>query len=271
METDLPLEVIYGYKVHPAASLFPLLEGDEFESLVLSIQTLGLINPIILHNGMLIDGRNRLRAVEHLKTKYSNIELVTKNLALDVVSVSEFIMDVNSERRHLSPDQIAFIAAELIPKIQEEKKAKQESTQFKAGNNAGPDGRRGKEPVNTIPCSPVPRDIPKMHEQSTIGQVALASKQSHHKAAQAVAVVKAIEAGELPKETKTKILSGEVKLKDVAPKPKKKELTRDLQLELALANITQSINQYLSIEYASIRLLELAINSYLDSIKKEKR
>ena len=75
METDLPLEVIYGYKVHPAASLFPLLEGDEFESLVLSIQTLGLINPIILHNGMLIDGRNRLRAVEHLKTKYSNIDL----------------------------------------------------------------------------------------------------------------------------------------------------------------------------------------------------
>lgn len=270
METDLPLEVIYGYKVHPAASLFPLLEGDEFESLVLSIQTLGLINPIILHNGMLIDGRNRLRAVEHLKTKYSNIELVTKNLALDVVSVSEFIMDVNSERRHLSPDQIAFIAAELIPKIQEEKKAKQESTQFKPGNNANPEGKN-RRTVDTIPCPPVPRDIKAKHEQSTIGQVALASKQSHHKAAQAVAVVKAIEAGELPKETKTKILSGEVKLKDVAPKPKKKELTRDLQLELALANITQSINQYLSIEYASIRLLELAINSYLDSIKKEKR
>jgi len=271
METDLPLEVIYGYKVHPAASLFPLLEGDEFESLVLSIQTLGLINPIILHNGMLIDGRNRLRAVEHLKTKYSNIELVTKNLALDVVSVSEFIMDVNSERRHLSPDQIAFIAAELIPKIQEEKKAKQESTQFKAGNKAGPNGRKGKEPVNTDSYSPIPRDVKQMNEQSTIGQVALASKQSHHKASQAVAVVKAIEAGELPKETKTKILSGEVKLKDVAPKPKKKELNRDLQLELALYHVTQAMDRYMAVEYASIRLLELGINAYIDLLKKELR
>lgn len=48
METDLPLEVIGGYKVHPAASLFPLLEGEDFTDLVESIKTYGLMHPIIV-------------------------------------------------------------------------------------------------------------------------------------------------------------------------------------------------------------------------------
>jgi len=279
METDFSLEVIGNYKVHPAASLFPLIEGEEFDALVMSIKTVGLMNPIVLKDGMLIDGRNRLRAILELQSKHSSIKILTKELELDVKSISEYIFHTNIQRRHLTPDQMASIGYEILPMIQQEREAKQAATQFKPGVSPNPAGRKGKEQVDTIPCPPAPRDIKAKHEQSTVGQIAKLTKVSHHKAAQVVAVAKAVEAGELPKETIAKVKSGEVKLKDVAPKPipkpvlrpEKKEKSRDLQLELALYHVTQAMDEYMSVQYASVRLLELAINAYLDSIKKESR
>lgn len=282
METDLPLEVIGNYKVHPAASFFPLIEGEEFDALVMSIKTVGLMNPIILKDGMLIDGRNRLRAILELQSNHSSIKILTKELELDVKSISEYIFHTNIQRRHLTPDQMASIGYEILPMIAKEREAKQVATQFKPGVSGNPIGKV-KEQVDTDSYPPAPRDIKKKNEQSTVGQIAKLAKVSHHKARQVVAVAKAVEAGELPQETIAQVKSGEVKLKDVAPKPipkpipkpdpkpEKKEMTRDLQLELALYHVTQAIDEYLSVQYASIRLLELAINAYLDSIKKESR
>jgi ParB-like chromosome segregation protein Spo0J len=51
-----------GLQVHPAAAMFPLLEGPEFEELCDDIQASGLANPIVIHGDILLDGRNRLRA-----------------------------------------------------------------------------------------------------------------------------------------------------------------------------------------------------------------
>ena len=273
METDLPLEVIGGYKVHPAASLFPLIEGEDFEDLVFSIKTLGVLQPIVVSKGMLIDGRNRLRAVTRLRKEGCTLDLPVKELGPEVESISEYIFDCNVHRRNLTPDQTVGITAQVWPMIAEEKKAKQEATQFKPGNNASPDGRRGKETVTPDSESPIPepRDRKKSKEQSTVGQIAKRAKVSHHKAAQVVAVAKAVEAGELPKDTIAKVVSGAVKLVDVAPKPKKKERSRDLQLELALYHVTQGMAEYMAVEYASIRLLELAVNANIDLLKKESR
>ena len=283
METDLPLEVIGGYKVHPAASFFPLIEGEEFDALVMSIKTVGLMNPIILKNGMLIDGRNRLRAVLELQANHSSIVLLTKELEADVKSVSEYIFDTNIQRRHLTTDQRAMIGYQILPLIQQDREAKQVATQFKTGDSRQNPGGKLKPVVEANSPPPQPRDIKKKDEQSTVGQIAKVSKVSQHKGKQVVAVAKAIEAGELPRETIAKVSAGEVKLKDVAPKPipkpipkpdpkpEKKEMTRDLKLELAFHHVTQAIDEYLSVEYASIRLLELAINAYLDLIKKESR
>ena len=272
METDLPLEVIGGYKVHPAASLFPLIEGEDFEDLVFSIKTLGVLQPIVVSNGMLIDGRNRLRAVTRLRKEGCTLDLPVKEFEPEVESVSEYIFDCNVHRRNLTPDQTVGITAQVWPMIAEEKKAKQADTQFKKGVSGNPTGKV-KEQVTTDSQSPAPepRDRKKSNEQSTIGQIAKRAKVSHHKAAQVVAVAKAVEAGELPKDTIAKVVSGAVKLVDVAPKPKKKELTRDLQLELALYHVTQAMDRYMAIEYASIRLLELGINAYIDLLKKELR
>src|SRR4051794_3943945 len=49
--------------VHPAADVFPMLADDELAELAEDIRVHGLIHPIVAaRDGVLIDGRNRLRA-----------------------------------------------------------------------------------------------------------------------------------------------------------------------------------------------------------------
>jgi ParB-like chromosome segregation protein Spo0J len=272
METIPALEVIGGYKVHPAASFFPLIEGEEFDALVMSIKTVGLMNPIVLQDGMLIDGRNRLRAILELQSNHSSIKILTKELETDVKSISEYIFDTNIQRRHLTPDQMASIGYEILPMIQQEREAKRAATQFRAGVSGNPTGKV-KEQVAVKPSPPAPRDSKKKDEQSTVGQIAKVAKVSHHKARQMVAVAKAIEAGELPKETADKIKSGKTKLKDVVPmrvpKPKTKkaadEPVPDKEKDDAFENVKTSIDRYLDIDFSSRKLLREKIDTYLIS------
>ena len=49
---------------HPLAELFPLIEGPAFKDLVADIKANGLLHPLTECDGMLLDGRNRLRACE---------------------------------------------------------------------------------------------------------------------------------------------------------------------------------------------------------------
>ena len=51
-------------KVHPAADLFPLMSESELRELGEDIKANGLQHVIVLHEGKLIDGRNRLDAME---------------------------------------------------------------------------------------------------------------------------------------------------------------------------------------------------------------
>ena len=279
MEIYQSIEVIGEYKVHPAASQFPLMEGNAFHDLVSSIEEFGLIHPIVLKDGILIDGRNRLRAADKLNTQYKEenrshrIKIISVELASNIENVADYIFNININRRHLTPDQRATIAAAIYPMIAEEQKTKQAATQFKPGVCPNPDGRKGKEQVTTDSQSPVPRDRKKSNEQSTVGQIAKLAGESHHKARQAVAMVKAVEAGELPKDTINKVTAGEIKLKDVVPKrvpkPKTKkaadEPALDKEKDDAFENIKTSIDRYLDIDFSSKKLLREKIDTYLIS------
>ena len=64
--TDTPqpnAQLVHPLHFHPLANWFPLIEGEEFSRRVVEdIRTRGLMNPIILYQGKIIDGRNRYRA-----------------------------------------------------------------------------------------------------------------------------------------------------------------------------------------------------------------
>lgn len=98
---------------HPAAELFPLLSGAEYESFKADIAANGLIEPIVLCDGKILDGRNRYRACEEL-----GIE--PKFVSYEGDDPVAFAWSLNGARRHLSQSQLAVVATKMFPTIREE-------------------------------------------------------------------------------------------------------------------------------------------------------
>lgn len=90
--------------VHPAAELFPMMTGDEFDELVADIRANGQHEPVILTaDGTLLDGRNRYRACVAL-----GIEPRSRVYAGD--DPLAFVLSANLHRRHLNTGQKALLA-----------------------------------------------------------------------------------------------------------------------------------------------------------------
>jgi hypothetical protein len=93
-------------KFHPYADILPLLEGEAFDALVVDIGTNGLLEPITIHEGMILDGRNRYRACAA-----AGIE--PQFLEFEGDDPLGFVLSLNLHRRHLSEAQRAMVAAEI--------------------------------------------------------------------------------------------------------------------------------------------------------------
>lgn len=92
------------YELHPLCTLFPRLSGAEFDALRDDIKENGLRQPIVLHEGMILDGGNRYRAcieagIEPTFERFGGGSLVS------------FVLSANLHRRHMSPGQQAAIVA----------------------------------------------------------------------------------------------------------------------------------------------------------------
>jgi hypothetical protein len=92
---------------HPIADIFPRLEGPEFDALKEDIQAHGLREPLWLHDGQVVDGRNRYRACQELGITPPTREWDGKG------SLVDFVLGQNLHRRHLSETQRAMIGARL--------------------------------------------------------------------------------------------------------------------------------------------------------------
>jgi hypothetical protein len=92
------------YELHPLCTLFPRLSGAEFDALRDDIKANGLRTPIVLHDGMILDGGNRYRACLEAGVEPAFLEFEGGNLW-------SFVWSMNGNRRHLSPGQQAAIVA----------------------------------------------------------------------------------------------------------------------------------------------------------------
>jgi ParB-like chromosome segregation protein Spo0J len=107
---------------HPVSNLFPMMNPDEFKALVDDIRQNGQREDVWLHEGQIIDGRNRFKACTEL-----GITPRTRTWHGDG-SLVQFVVSLNLHRRHLSASQKAMVAVEILPMLEIEAKKRQLST-----------------------------------------------------------------------------------------------------------------------------------------------
>lgn len=91
---------------HPIAECWPLIDGEDFRQLADDIRAHGLIEPITLYEGAILDGRNRYRACQIA-------DVAARFVTYDGIDPVAFAKSKNDARRHLSGGQRAMVAARL--------------------------------------------------------------------------------------------------------------------------------------------------------------
>ena len=208
------VQEIAGYTVHPAAAVFPLIEGDDFDDLCESIRHHGVQHPAVVRGTELLDGRNRMRACERLKAEGWAGSCPTVEWKDDCRNVAEWIWDTNAIRRHMDDDGIAMASSVIWPLIAKENEARKAASKF--DSETARKAAKARHAAGTKTSPPQKRDEKAKAARSTVGQVAKKAGTSMHKARQAVNVLKAIERGELPADTAKDVMAGKKKLRDVA-------------------------------------------------------
>jgi hypothetical protein len=94
------------YKDHPLAALLPLLTQPELHELADDIREHGLLAPVTLFEGKVLDGRNRYRACKLAGVEPKFREFKGKDPLA-------FVLSANVHRRHLTESQRAMIAARV--------------------------------------------------------------------------------------------------------------------------------------------------------------
>ena len=93
-------------KIHPLCEIFPKMQGESYQSLLLSIYKNGQRDPIITYKGEILDGYHRYRICQDL-----NIPPKFEEYTGTEAGLFDFVFDKNAERRHLEKGQRAVIVS----------------------------------------------------------------------------------------------------------------------------------------------------------------
>lgn len=116
---------------HQYANLFPLIEGREFTDLVADIRENGLLDPIVMFDGRILDGRNRFRALLTAGL-LSGDDLTSARNGFSNRTFRQFVPETqgdpltwvlskNLRRRHLTPGQLGMLGADIATMRQGER------------------------------------------------------------------------------------------------------------------------------------------------------
>ena len=126
------------YETHESADILPMMEPDEYADLKADIQRHGLLHPIVIHQGKILDGRNRARACEELGIPPKTVLWLDCGIApVATGSALEWVLATNVTRRHLTPSQRAAVALKSLPMLEAEAEERQRAA-AKATNTEKP-------------------------------------------------------------------------------------------------------------------------------------
>ena len=116
---------------HPAAEIFPLLDAARLAELAADIEKHGMIEPITMIDGMILDGRNRYAAcqIAHIEPHYE--EWAGEG------DPAAWVLSKNLQRRHLDTSQRAMVAARTLGYHEARAKERQEESRAKPGAQVG--------------------------------------------------------------------------------------------------------------------------------------
>src|SRR5262245_11708871 len=97
-------------RAHPAADCFPMMDAERFAELKSDIALQGQLQPIVLHDGQILDGRNRYRACRELGVEPT---FSTYNGS----SPYSYVWSQNAQRRDLIKEQRAAIFVTMSSEI----------------------------------------------------------------------------------------------------------------------------------------------------------
>jgi ParB-like nuclease domain len=104
------------YEIHSTAATFPMMTDEYLDELAADIKEHGLRDPIVLHEGKIIDGRNRLEGCHRAGVEPTFTEWAGSG------SVISWIISVNLHRRHLTDQQRAMLSASVAQELAVEAK-----------------------------------------------------------------------------------------------------------------------------------------------------
>lgn len=161
--------VRYDYPSHPAAELFPLLPDDQLRELAADIFAHGLVRPITLHAGAVLDGRNRLIACE-----LAGVVPTFEEWGGDG-SPWEYVWSLNGARRQLPEGQKAAIRLLCLRASEEWQKARgrrrDEANAARSAALVGNQNAANERPLKRSPAT-LPETVPHEAPSHTREQLA---------------------------------------------------------------------------------------------------
>ena len=100
------------FVAHPLANMFPMIEGSAFEELKRDIAAQGILEPIRLYQGMILDGRNRYAAAKACDHKFTLADFVQWEGT--PAEAEAWVISTNLHRRQLTTKQKQDLITDMV-------------------------------------------------------------------------------------------------------------------------------------------------------------
>jgi hypothetical protein len=105
---------LLSFVAHPLANMFPMIEGNAFEELKRDISAQGILEPIRLYQGMILDGRNRYAAGKAVEHEFTLADFVQWEGTPG--EAEAWVISTNLHRRQLTTKQKQDLITQMVRK-----------------------------------------------------------------------------------------------------------------------------------------------------------